>query len=170
MTGPGEALERMDPDDGYRVTRSSAAGQAWLQSALVVDGQPEAGLTGSPLELASCPLGDPEGEGRLDRLSHALNAVCRYLNTGGTWAELDRSLAHLRVAAPGGRALGPYYYAGGALTDEGCYEHAFVRRGDGGRLVWVEGQYVETLPPAPDHDGDEQDGRGGPGGQLGLPA
>jgi hypothetical protein len=119
-------------------------GLAWLETAVYSGGEPLEGVAGGV--AASWQPFDLAAAGEMSRLELLLAAVCRFLNTGGGWAQFDAAVSALKADFPGGRDLGPYTYLSGRVTDDGTVEHTFLH-GDGlGGLRWVEGLYVDRLP------------------------
>jgi hypothetical protein len=144
-----DPLLASDPADGYRVVpQELGAAVAWLEIQLLSGGETVPGFQEGALsvELTSWSNPDAPQFGERSRLQFVLEAVCRYLNTGGDWEDLKRVLMVMMAVAPGGRHLGGYYYLGGELNSEGVFEHLFAKGdGSGAAVRWVENQFVEPV-------------------------
>jgi len=76
-----------------------------------------------------------------------LEAVCRYFNIVGNWAEYDQALDRLRSGVPGGLDLSPFILLDSTLNSAGQYEHLFARADTLQGVQWVEGAFVDLLEP-----------------------
>lgn len=96
-------------------------------------------------EVARWVSPTPADRGDCARLGLVMDAVCRYLNTGGSWEQLGRSLSALRRVVPGGLSFPGYRYVEGVFNTDMVCEHLFVREPasvpveDTPAVLWVEG-------------------------------
>ena len=107
-------------------------------------------------EVARWVSPTPADRGDCARLGLVMDAVCRYLNTGGSWEQLGRSLSALRRVVPGGLSFPGYRYVEGVFNTDMVCEHLFVREPasvpleDTPAVLWVEevkeaeGGFVDT--------------------------
>lgn len=120
--------------DGFHVVRVDRPTRLVLAVVTV-----DRGSVVSAGPLADFGVPGPKARGRCDRLLLVLDAVCRYLTTGGGWDELRPALERLAAAAPSGLCYPGYYLATSYLTDTGDYQHVFVKDDGSGRAVlWQE--------------------------------
>lgn len=142
----------LDGDDGYRIECCEEANYLALFLTFYKGGQ-QINFLANQGPDASFLLREwhdqtPEDRGACTRLELLLRAVCRYLNTGGTFPEMARAVAVVQGFAVGGLVFPGYYYAQARQTYGGDYEHIFVDSGNSEQAVlWQEGGDVG--PPRP---------------------
>lgn len=96
------------------------------------------------------PLSDADyGEKR--RIILLLEAMCRFLNTGGSFRHIDFLVAQLRETTAGGsREFGfpDYHLIDSSLNDDGDFEHVFASDTSPYAVRWVEGEFLDVVPLA----------------------
>lgn len=146
----------LDPADGLRVRRHEVPGQrVGVEAFLRVGGVPVPFL-GAQETFVVLKAWDGPGlaeVGRCTRLQILMEAVVRYLNTGGDWQELGDVLKVLHDAFPVRPADNGYTFLSTDVTlvdyDEETdrptigYEHYFLRAGTQEGVLWVEDQFIE---------------------------
>ncbi len=81
------------------------------------------------------------------RLKLLADALCRFLNTCGTWAEIkyinsvlwDMSQGSFKFEIPG------YHLIGSSVNTEGVYEHVFASPDAMWGIRWVENQFFDVI-------------------------
>jgi hypothetical protein len=157
----GDVFQGLDAKDGFHVVKIEVGGNVSLHVQAYVDGG-LADLGQLGIIASGCPVGDSTVEvkewrgateadqGEAERLYLVLDAVARYLTTGGNWGELHSALARVRKIAVNGLVFPGYHYSTGYSTvDEdgnaGGFEHLFVKDdGSGTACVWTEPYYNEA--------------------------
>lgn len=94
-------------------------------------------------------LSDPtEAElGSCERLRLVMDAVCRYLTTGGSWQELRYAMNETEKIAQGGIVFPGYSLIDSYSTTDGNYQHVF-REGESDNVVlWTESVLSESGLP-----------------------
>lgn len=86
----------------------------------------------------------PEQRGECIRLQLCLDAIARYLTTGGTWEQLNKASWWLRQAFTDGIQYPGYHLYDSFVTTEGVYQHIFVRTGTEDAVVWEESAYSKA--------------------------
>ncbi len=77
--------------------------------------------------------------GRITRTHLLAEAVARFLNTGGSWAEVKDLMMRMMRVATGGIVLDGYYLHDSYLTTEGVFQHVFAAKDKSGRAaLWEE--------------------------------
>jgi hypothetical protein len=151
---PADPFASANAADGYHVVRTKLGDYLAIDVQLYAAGRlapPPPGLVDATLCIASWTALDALKIGACRRLQLCLDAVARYLNTGGAWATLDDALGHMRRLAVAGADLGPWYYADGSAIPyadligfpdaaQTTYQHVFVRQDDptGRAVLWQE--------------------------------
>ncbi len=144
-----------EPDDGMRVRQRAGGVGLGLEVFFRVGGE-LAPLPGGAefVEVQTWPESGPRDAGACLRLQLLLEAVARYLNTGGDWAELERTLRRTRAAVPWSLNSDPYHLLMTDLTadvqPDGTvlrigYEHYFLKEGATEGVLWSEGLFVESV-------------------------
>lgn len=85
----------------------------------------------------------PADMGACNRLQLALDAIARYLNTGGSWEELATAVEVMKRLAAAGLRFPGYHLLESVSNTEGDYEHLFVRDGTTDCVLWVEDQFID---------------------------
>lgn len=79
-------------------------------------------------------------QGACDRMQMVLEAVCRYLTMGGSWADLHKTLHRLGAWLPFDAVIyAGWHYHSGYINTGGEFEHIFVKDGTEEAVLWVEG-------------------------------
>lgn len=137
----GFYVERVDLPEGGTPTFVSLHGCVRMEDerANLFDVDPDE----ATVEIKDWANAQPADCGAAKRLQHVLDAVCRYLNTGGNWDEFGAAIERLRKVARGGLRFPGYHLLDSYLNDAGNFEHIFVRTGTNKAVLWVEGEFIE---------------------------
>jgi hypothetical protein len=162
--------ELLDPKDGFHVIEVYLDGAYSLHCQVYADGRlqhpadvygdavttDQVDIARTTVEVASWADATNADRGACARLRLVLDAVARYLNTGGAWPELTAALEKVKVVARGGIVFPGYYLHDTYVTDDGHYHHDFVRMDGSSAFVWEEpavegfsfsGGYVAEMTP-----------------------
>lgn len=103
---------------------------------------------GASIEVASWSYPTPADSGACQRLKLVLDAVCRYLTTGGTWEEMGSAFKKMHKVAQGGLTFPGWYLMTSYSTTEGGYEHFFAKAdGSDEGMLWSEPMCGESGSP-----------------------
>lgn len=174
---PDDPFHTTDPLDGYHSELIERTGRIVLTVQARFGGEPlpnphRPGQTGEELLDLTDPT--PAQAGHATRLDLLLSAMCRFLNTGGKFSELDElvraldAVGGVRIATPG------YHYLTTHQTDDGD-QHVFVKNdATGEAALWqtparaasggLVGGWIEktTLDQILEDQADDDAGWGGP--------
>ncbi len=144
MTNP---FDRLDPRDGYRVTECNQGElEISLHVGLYGDGDLQDAFDGDPQnatqEIWQCKLPEATDHGTRARVRLAMEAICRYFNSGGTWEELE-DVQRLARPVVRGLHLDGWHYFDGYIDTDSNFTHIWVSD-VGGMVRWVEGEYIDT--------------------------
>lgn len=143
-------FEHMDPRDGLRLVRTTLGHSVSLFAAVysggeqvhlptsVVNAEPDEPLTPDCVYLHRADVHTNAQSGEVERLEMVLDAVIRYLNTGGQWEPLLRKLSLLAKAVPVGLSFPGHHLLTSYVTTEGRYQHIFVKTGTHDAVLWEE--------------------------------
>lgn len=168
-----DPFARLEPRDGLQIERVTqgtfvalyltvVGGDTYWSLPAVADAttNPSACL----LSIADLEQASISERGHLDRMQYVLEAVTRYVRTGGDLAELLRMIQQIQAHVPGTFLYPGYAYFTSVLQADNppFWVHYFVedrRPLDDTSLTveWAEGQFIN--PPQPyaslwTHDGD----------------
>lgn len=145
---PSNPFERMQPVDGVRIVRTELGRSIYLTACVYSGGKlaplgPPTVGDGSPEPETSrlldrMPDADNAKAGESERLEMVLDAVARYLTTGGQWQPLLFKLRLMAEAVPGGLAFPGWHLCTSYVTTEGRYQHIFVKTGTHEAVLWEE--------------------------------
>lgn len=138
-----DPFDGVEPGDGYRVERvvlDSPASSLSLFFTLNTNyNDPQLEPCDGTVEVAEWKDPGPVDAGASTRLELLLKALARYLNTGGTLGELDRTLEKSRELVVASALFPGYYLYDSYLNLENTYEHIFARADNSGEAVlWIE--------------------------------
>lgn len=137
----------LDPKDGFRIEPVETPAVASLHVLARQGGEVVPLFGASPEDATVCVATwespQPADLGAANRLRLCLDAVCRYLTTGGNWDELNRSMQVMQEVARGGLLYPGYHLLESYSNTEGDYEHIFVRNGSNQAVLWVEDKFIE---------------------------
>lgn len=170
---PEDPFDKLSPQDGFHVVKIETQGEVSLHVQAYGGGE-LLNLT-DPLrpenatqEIATWPNASNEDQGDATRLHLVLDAIARYLTTGGTWHQLEYALKSMRRVAMGGIVFEGYHLCDSYLTTElsnfrpmkltmpdgqvrtrmvgvGGYQHVFVKNDNSGAaVVWEEPSYTSS--------------------------
>lgn len=142
-----DPFDRLHCGDGFRVNRVEIGGNVSLHVCAYQDGvvanlfdvQPE----DASVEIAEWKDPSPADLGASTRLELVLDAICRYLTTGGNWNELNDAVSRMKRVAVGGIVYAGYHLLESYSNTEGDYEHIFVKNGTTEAVLWVEDQFID---------------------------
>jgi hypothetical protein len=181
-----DVFDRLDPKDGFHVVLAENAGLLGVYCVCYAGGEvtnpfvgahygdsPEDPLDGSV--MIQCWPSPTEGQrGQAIRLQLVLDAVARYLTTGGRWRDLYDAVKLMEPIAVGGIDFGDFHLVESYVTTEGVYQHVFAKEG-GEAILWEEptqavsgglvGGFIdrttlEAIREAQENDGWEEEGGG----------
>lgn len=158
MKDPADDLvEEFNACDGFRVIELARGNDYRLYLGLYQDGEmvevPQFltdGTTAIPLAAYKNPT--PEQIGEVKRTKLFAEAICRYLNSGGTWDNMKSLVALCRVRTAGTNlslAQCGYRLLDTCINQEGSGEHVFAAPGERQLIRWVEDSFIDTIP---DHE------------------
>ncbi|MCI0420751.1 MAG: hypothetical protein L0312_16245 [Acidobacteria bacterium] len=137
-----DIFDSMDPRDGFRIRSIEKETRASLHAEFYQGGELALcfGLSDedATVEILEWLNPVPADHGSARRLFLVLDALCRYLNTGGQWEQLDKAIERLRILARGGLVFTGYHYLEGDSTKDGTYQHIFVKNGTEQAVRWEE--------------------------------
>lgn len=160
---PGDVFAGMSPEDGIHVRRGRSAHGPTLEMYVRVGGELKKWgshdsefvvVAGGDDELDANRFDDSTfGLGECMRLQLFLEAMARFLNTGGDWLVAERAMRRMRAAFPYQLTLPGYRFLMTTLVvqppnevSEITAEHCFVRdTNEDVGVVWVEGMYIEPV-------------------------
>jgi hypothetical protein len=142
-----DPFDRLHCGDGFRVNRVELGGNVSLHICAYQDGV-VSNLFNVPPEDASVEVAEwrdpsPADLGASTRLELVLDAICRYLTTGGNWNELNDAVGRMKRVAVGGIVYAGYHLLESYSNTEGDYEHIFVKNGTTEAVLWVEDQFID---------------------------
>lgn len=143
-----DPFKHMKAKDGFHVVRIAEGTVHVLYCVSYYGGQQVEVVPGDgglveiyPADTERVP-DEVELPGHVERLGLALQAVARYLTTGGDWGELNDALNRMQRIAVGGLVYDGYHVYRTYLTDQGDYQHVFASNEDLGDdtpvVVWEE--------------------------------
>jgi hypothetical protein len=151
---PDDLASRFHPDDGFRVRRVQLGVESLSLHLMFY----ECGVSVTPpwafhndadAELISVTEPNDEQFGQVARLEQIARAMCRFVNTGGSWRALSSLLGVFSKFSGGGHYTIPGYTLIGSLfNDDGNFESLFCHHKSGTYLKWVDGCYFETFSSA----------------------
>lgn len=138
------------PEDGFRVLDVIVADRHALYVVLRTDGV-RVDLPGRELEAylmwgQTAPT--PEQLGDKARTKLLIDAMCRYVNTGGTTADLCGWGERLKYACNGAVMTMPggFKLIDSILNTEGNHEHLFQSEQSNQIIRWTEQQFFDVFP------------------------
>lgn len=140
-------IEGYTAHDGYRVERVRGLDGQTLHVSAYRNGRPDYGLM---VLRAAAPVTLGES-GRMDRQQYLLDALSRYVNTGGTWAELQGAIRDFRQVHAVCGDIGmppPFELVESRLTEDG-YEHVFGARDCRWYIRLVEDGFIDVVASSP---------------------
>jgi hypothetical protein len=145
------ALET-DPNDGLRVKDIKIGNDRSLHLGFFVKGRPvrinEDETEPVTREVwARSNLTDKDCGDR-DRAKLLLESICRFINTGGTWSEINWLLGEARRASQGNIlkfGFDGFHLINSAFDTDGACEHLFAKDNCPYIIRWVEGQFMDVV-------------------------
>lgn len=142
-----DPFDRLHCGDGFRVNRVEIGGNVSLHICAYQDGVVANLFDVAPedasVEVAEWKDPSPADLGASTRLELVLDAICRYLTTGGNWNELGDAVSRMKRVAVGGIVYAGYHLLESYSNTEGDYEHIFVKNGTTDAVLWVEDQFID---------------------------
>lgn len=139
-----DPFSEMEGKDGFHVVKTEVGKQLSLYAIAVGCGELAVIGGKSSVEVWTIDAAkDTHAHGAWTRLHLVLDAIARYLTTGGNWQQLDAAVERLRSMFPGGLDFAPYFLLDSYLTDEGTYQHVFAAGSklDDKAVLWEEPMY-----------------------------
>jgi hypothetical protein len=146
----GDPFEPLEGKDGFHVVQFEFGGTLTLSCVAYGRGEminlhPSAKPENASVEIVEIENPTPAQYGAVERLRLVLDAVARYLTTGGSWSELDAATRKMEEVAIGGLVFPGYHLMQSYSTTEGTYQHIFVKNdGSGDAALWEEPEYNES--------------------------
>jgi hypothetical protein len=152
---PSDPFENLDGKDGYHVflLNNNLYGVVYSggQQVNLWGDDPEAasaviaGVNPVPTEYAVKGAVSVPDAGALVRLKYVIEAVARYLTTGGTYAQLQNAMEAFKPLARGGLAFPGWHLVDSFITDELTFQHIFAKDdGSGAAVLWEEPTFNES--------------------------
>jgi len=144
------SFDDLFPDDGFRVIRHDMDGlEISLHVGLYVGGELQNVFDSAPedatVEIWSRSPPQHDDYGARQRVRLVAEAICRFLNAGGTWDELLEVQNRMQLVAQGPISIDGWRYMDGYVDTEGNFTHVFLADDNSGRVVrWVEGEFIDT--------------------------
>lgn len=140
----------LSPSDGFSIERVEMPADRPINTSLhvVLKGgglRQRVNVEDDCVELLEIENPTPAQLGSVDRLEHLLKAVCRYLNTGGSWQEMAPALKVMNRAVPSGLVFPGFFLLESYVNTAGDFEHVYAQEGekragdDQDCVLWVEG-------------------------------
>ena len=135
-----DIFDRLNPKDGYHVVELDLKMSLSLHGQVYGDGElyNMADRGEATRQIVEWMGPTPENRGECTRLRLVLDSICRYMTTGGSWAELTESIRRLNAVMPNGLAFPGYYLHDSYSTTNGTYQHVFVKIGTTEAVLWEE--------------------------------
>lgn len=147
----GDPFASLEGKDGFHVVKTEAGNTHVLSCLAYGGGRPFNLVSNDPndasVEILELSNPTPAQLGALDRLHLVLDAVCRYLTTGGQWRELDNALKDVEKVARGGLRFPGYHLCATYSTTDGTYQHIFVKDGTTDAVLWNEPEVGDSGLP-----------------------
>ena len=147
-----DPFDGLEPGDGFRIKQveypTKNPTSVSLHVCAYAGGElrnlfPDAPAEDATVEIKEWKHPTPADMGACNRLQLVLDAIARYLTTGGTWEELASSAEAMRRLAVGGLKFPGYHLLESTSNTEGDYEHLFVKDGTTNCVLWVEDQFID---------------------------
>lgn len=145
-----DPFDGLDAKDGFHAILLEFGGRVSLSVVCYANGEPidEAAaeaVGAKPLvTLVEQDSPGPVVLGAATRLHRVVDAVCRYLTTGGSWPELEAALTAVRTVAPGAIQFPGYHVCDTYATLDGVHQHVFVKDGTKEAVLWQEPEVNEA--------------------------
>jgi hypothetical protein len=143
-----DPFSQLEGKDGFHVVSVEFADTLTLSCVAYGGGEMVNLLSDDPedssIALVEIENPTPTQQGAVERLRLVLDAVARYLTTGGSWKDLQLSQDKMRKVAAGGLRFPGYHLCTSYSTTDGTYQHIFVKNdGSGDAALWEEPTYNE---------------------------
>ncbi len=143
-----ELRDNLDADDGYQVVVNdnrplsvTVYGEPFAKGRSAAQGAEQSVL------LWEARADDARAFGHAQRVQHLADAVFRFMNTGGTAAELSDAMKKIAKVIGGPLTLPDgYFLLETYLNTDNYYEHVFVSPTQDEAVVWVEKGFVDLVP------------------------
>ena len=150
-----EQLSGMSPADGFHVEQVQCGDEVSLHLVWRHEGNVVAPF------WRKQQLTDKD-HGERARLTILTESLCRFINSGGAYADLDRAVTTLRdfTGASELQSLPGYYLIDSAINTAGEYEHVFASDTSSLAIRWVEDSFIDVISLEDFHTELEDDGAG----------
>jgi hypothetical protein len=148
MPDSKDILADVDASDGLGVTRVAIGNSRSLHFTFRTAGEYHTlpGMASEDsLEFYSKADPDPESLGEMAAERELAEAMCRYLNVGGSpggIGNLFRQVLKYRLPPLG---IPGYYLLATSLNADGEHEHLFAKQDGTAGIRWVEGRFIEHV-------------------------
>lgn len=146
-----DPFRELEGKDGYHVVRVEVGNVLTLSCIAYAGGTLTNLVSGDPADgsVEILELIDPTKaqRGAAIRLQLVLDAVARYLTTGGQWDALGDALATMRKVASGGLVFPGYHLIDSYSTTTGTYQHVFQKDGTDDAILWEEAEVGDSGLP-----------------------
>lgn len=142
-----DIFDRLDAKDGFHIVQIDQGMAVSLHCQAYGGGRLYNLVDEKNPDLATVQVKEWLGPGPVDygecaRLRLVLDAVARYLTTGGSWDELTDGLKTMSRVALNGMAYNGYHLLDSYVTvGEAVYQHIFVKDGTDEAILWEEPTY-----------------------------
>ena len=138
-----DPFDDLDPCDGFHIVKTGGLATVTIYCQVYTGGKlfnlRDSNPDNAVVAIKSWNNPTEADQGACTRLYLVLDAVARYLTTGGTWDELvdgfrdmHRFTGNANCTYPGYHLLDSY------VTTEGSYQHIFVKDGEMDAVLWEE--------------------------------
>lgn len=147
-----DPFDGLHPSDGFRIKEvqypTKNPTSVSLHICAYAGGElqnifPDKGPEDATVEIKEWKNPTPADLGACNRLQLVLDAVCRYLTTGGTWEELAKAMMAMRTVAYDGLVFPGYHLLESQPNSDNDYEHTFVKDGTSLAVLWVEDAFID---------------------------
>jgi len=135
------------PRDGFHIfPHELGSMEISLHVGLYVEGQLEfdSALGAASVEVMACQDPAPANYAERNRAWLVAEAICRYMNTGGSWSELADIVSKLQICIPHQVEREGWHLFDTYADVNGTPTHVFLNDETGEVVRWVEGKFVDT--------------------------
>jgi len=147
----GDPFRGLEGKDGFHVVKIESGPVLMLSCMAYAGGVPCNPVSDNPndasVEILEIHDPTPAHHGAVTRLHLVLDAVARYLTTGGRWRELDAALKTMEKVAVGGLVFPGYHLTTSYSTIDGTYQHVFTKDGTRDAVLWEEPEVGDSGLP-----------------------
>ena len=145
-----KAVQEADPRDGFRIVVDKVGSWTAVHLAYFQDGEmadvPSWTTEGSrAIKLIETDDMTPQQHGEIARVRLFGEAICRFLNSGGSWEHMQSLLTMCHVTTSAA-VMGDsdFKLMDSYINTDGENEHVFADEARNLALIWVERRFMET--------------------------